>query len=82
MLTFTSFAVPGAGNIGSVIVQVDGTPIPVFMPSPGTTSEAGAPVYFADFSTLIVGTSETPPTTTEATVPTTETTLAPPPPTG
>jgi len=78
VLTFTSFSVPGAGNIGSVIVQVDGVPIPVFKPSDGTTSEPGAPVYFDDFSTLIVGTSNSPPTTAPATSPTQST--APPPP--
>ena len=80
VLTFASFSVPGAGNIGSVILQVDGVPIPVFKPSDGTTSEPGAPVYFDDFSTLIVGTSNTP-STTPATVPPTQST-APPTPTG
>jgi hypothetical protein len=77
VLTFTSFAVPGAGNIGSVILQVDGVPIPVFKPADGTTSEPGAPVYFDDFSTLIVGTSNTP-STTPPTVPPTQTTAPPP----
>jgi hypothetical protein len=43
VLTFTSFSVPGEGNVGSVIIQVDGTPISVFLPGPGTTSELGVP---------------------------------------
>jgi len=55
VLTFTSFAVPGAGNIGSVIIQVDQTPIPVFIPADGTTREAGFPVVYADFATLVIG---------------------------
>lgn len=63
VLTFTSFTMPGSGNIGSVVLQIDGTPIPVFRPADGTTSEPGQPLYFADFATLIVGTSDgTPPT--------------------
>ena len=36
VLTFTSFTVPGEGNIGRWSFQVDGTPIPVFIPD-GTT---------------------------------------------
>jgi hypothetical protein len=78
VLSFTSFAVPGAGNIGSVILQVDGVPIPVFKPADGTTSEPGAPVYFDDFSTLIIGTNNTPPTTAPATTPPTQSTAPPP----
>ena len=77
VLTFTSFAVPGAGNIGSVILQVDGVTIPIFKPADGTTSEPGAPVYFDDFSTLIIGTNNTPPTTAP-TVPPTQSTAPPP----
>jgi hypothetical protein len=79
VLTFTSFAVPGAGNIGSVIVQVDGVPIPVFKPADGTTGEPGAAVYFDDFSTLIVGTTNTPPTTAPTgSAPPTQSTAPPP----
>jgi hypothetical protein len=80
VLTFTSFAVPGAGNIGSVIVQVDQTPIPVFIPADGTTREAGLPVVYADFATLVIGapgsdtTSTPPPPSTE---PPPETTATP-----
>lgn len=76
VLTFASFSVPGAGNIGSIILQVDGVPIPVFKPADGTTSEPGAPVYFDDFSTLIIGTSNTPPATAP-TVPPTQSTAPP-----
>ena len=61
VLTFTSFAVPGAGNIGSVVVQVDGTPIPVFIPADGTTREPACPVVYADFATLVIGTTAAPP---------------------
>jgi hypothetical protein len=55
VLTFTTFSIPGAGNIGSVVVQVDGTPIPVYIPADGTTREAGLPVVYDDFSTLVIG---------------------------
>jgi hypothetical protein len=75
VLTFTSFAVPGAGNIGSVILQVDQTPIPVFIPADGTTREAGLPVVYADFATLVIGNPGSGTTTTSA-----PPTTAPPPP--
>jgi hypothetical protein len=73
VLTFTTFAIPGAGNIGSVVVQVDGTPIPVFIPADGTTREAGLPVVYDDFSTLVIG---APGSTTTTAAPTTEPTPA------
>jgi hypothetical protein len=72
VLTFTSFAVPGEGNIGSVIIQVDGTPIPVFIPAEGTTRDPGTQVFYDDFANLVVGTTEAT-TTTTPTVPPTET---------
>jgi hypothetical protein len=72
VLTFTSFAVPGEGNIGSVIIQVDGSPIPVFIPAEGTTRDPG-PVFYNDFANLVVGTT----TATTTTVP--PATTAPPP---
>jgi hypothetical protein len=80
VLTFTSFAVPGEGNIGSVIVQVDGTPISVPIPS-GTTTEPGSPVFFDDFANLVVGTTGATTTTTPpaSTVPPTQTTAPPSP---
>jgi hypothetical protein len=77
VLTFTSFTVPGEGNIGSVVLQVDGIAIPVFIPD-GTTVDPGTPVVFQDFATSVLGTSGT--TTTapsETTVPPTQTTAAP-----
>jgi hypothetical protein len=67
VLTFTSFAVPDQGNIGAVVFQVDGVPIPVFVHSTGTTIAEGTPVVFDDFATLIVGTSATPSTTPPST---------------
>jgi hypothetical protein len=81
VLTFTSFAVPGEGNIGSVIFQVDGSPIPVPIPSNGTTSEPGTPVVFDDFATLVVGTTGASTTTSVPpveSVPPTQTTAPPP----
>jgi hypothetical protein len=81
VLTFTSFTVPGEGNIGAVILQVDGTPIPVYIPAAGTTTAEGTPLYFDDFSTLIVGSPSSSTTTTsspEESVPPTQTTTAPP----
>jgi hypothetical protein len=80
VLTFTSFAVPGAGNIGSVILQVDGTPIAVYIPAEGTTREAGNQVFYDDFSNLVVGTGSAPTTTSvppDESVPPTQTTLPP-----
>jgi hypothetical protein len=77
VLTFTSFSVPAAGNIGSVVLQVDGVPIPVFKPADGTTSEPGAPLYFDDFSTLIVGTANNPPSTAVTAPPTQSTAPTP-----
>jgi hypothetical protein len=74
VLTFTSLNVPGEGNIGSAIIQVDGTPISVFLPGPGTTSDPGTPLFFDDFSTLVVGTTGATTTTTPPTVPPTQTT--------
>jgi hypothetical protein len=78
VLTFTSFTIPGAGNIGSVVLQVDGTPIPVFPPD-GTTLDPGTPVVFQDFATSVLGTNDTTTTTVppETTVPPTQTTAAP-----
>jgi hypothetical protein len=80
VLTFTSFAVPGEGNIGSVIFQVDGQPIQVYIPKTGTLSEPGQPVVFDDFAPLVVGTTGTTTTTsappTES-VPPTQTTAPP-----
>jgi hypothetical protein len=81
VLTFTSFAVPGEGNIGSVIIQVDGVPIPVYIPNESTTREAGIPVVFDDFATLVVGTTGATTTTSvapEESVPPTQTTAPPP----
>jgi hypothetical protein len=77
VLTFTSFTVPGEGNIGSVVLQVDGTPIPVFIPD-GTTVDPGTQVVFQDFASML-GTSDTTTTTVppETTVPPTQTTSAP-----
>jgi hypothetical protein len=77
VLTFTSFAVPGEGNIGSVIIQVDGTPIPVFIPAAGTNGDPGTPVFFDDFSTMVVGTTGATTTTIPPTVPPTATTAPP-----
>jgi hypothetical protein len=57
VLTFTSFSVPGEGNIGQVLIQVDGAPIPVFIPAELTTREAGIPVVYDDFATLVIGTT-------------------------
>jgi hypothetical protein len=80
VLTFTSFAVPGEGNIGSVIVQVDGNPIAVFLPDVGTTTDPGTPVVFDDFSSLVVGTTGATTTTISSgtSVPPTQTTAPPP----
>jgi hypothetical protein len=80
VLTFTSFAVPGEGNIGSVIIQVDGTGIPVYLPNPATTVEPGTPVVFDDFASLVVGTGATTTTTSLPTesVPPSATTSPPP----
>jgi hypothetical protein len=79
VLTFTTFAVPGQGNIGSVVIQVDGIPIAVFIPAEGTVRDPGIPVVFDDFSTLVIGTAG--PTTITAppgtSVPPTETTAPP-----
>ena len=79
VLSFTSFAVPGEGNIGSVIIQVDGIPKAVFIPREGTTRDAGLPVYFDDFSTMVVGTTGATATTAppETTEPPTQTTAPP-----
>ena len=68
-------------NIGSVIVQVDGTPISVPIPS-GTTTEPGSPVFFDDFANLVVGTTGATTTTTPpaSTMPPTQTTAPPSPP--
>jgi len=79
VLTFTSFTVPGEGNIGSVVLQVDGTPIPVFIPD-GTTLDPGTPVVFSDFASTVFGATGDTTTTTvppETTVPPTQTTAAP-----
>jgi Sporulation and spore germination len=79
VLTFTSFAVPGEGNIGSVIIQVDGTPISVFLPRFGTTSDPGTQVVYDDFSTLVVGTTGATTTTAPpaSTTPPTQTSTPP-----
>jgi hypothetical protein len=75
VLTFTSFTIPGEGNIGSVVLQVDGNAIPVFIPD-GTTVDPGTPVVFQDFAATVLGTGGTTTTTAplETTVPPTETT--------
>jgi hypothetical protein len=77
VLTFTSFTVPGEGNIGSVVLQVDGTPIPVFIPD-GTTVDPGTPVVFDDFVADVLGTTGATTTTVppETSVPPTQTTVA------
>jgi hypothetical protein len=80
VLSFTSFSLPDQGNIGSVVMQVDGTPIGVFIPAEGTTRDPGLPVYFDDFSTMVVGTTGATTTTTAppaTTAPPTETTAPP-----
>ena len=59
------------------IVQVDGTPISVFLPDPGTTSEPGTSLVFDDFSSLVVGTTGATTTTAPPTVPPTATTAPP-----
>jgi len=78
VLTFTSFTIPGEGNIGSVILQVDGAPIPVFIPD-GTTVDPGTPVVFQDFSSSVLGTTGATTTTAApgASQPPTQTTAAP-----
>jgi hypothetical protein len=78
VLTFTSFAVPGEGNIGSVIIQVDGAPIPVYIPAESTTRDPGIPVVYDDFSTLVVGTTGTTTTTSSPTTAPPTATTAPP----
>jgi hypothetical protein len=83
VLTFTSFAVPGEGNIGSVVILVDGAPIPVYIPAEGTTRDPGSPVFYDDFANLVVGTTGA--TTTTApptTAPPTQTSAPPPGPGG
>jgi hypothetical protein len=79
VLTFTSFAVPGEGNIGSVILQVDGTAIPVYVPPEATTRDPGAQLYFDDFAPLVVGTTGATTTTSVPveSVPPTQTTVPP-----
>ena len=79
VLTFTSFEIPGEGNIGSVIIQVDGAPIPVFIPAESTIRDAGLPVFYDDFSTLVVGTTGATTTTAPpaSTAPPTQTTAPP-----
>lgn len=72
VLTFTSFpTLPDQGNIGSVLFEVDGEGLPVFVPAGGGSSEPGEPLAFSDFAELILTTPS----------PTTTTTRPPPPPT-
>lgn len=78
VLTFTSFTVPGQGNIGAVVLDVDGTPIPVFPPD-GTTFDPGTQLVFDDFASLVLGTTGATTTTAppETTAPPTQTTAPP-----
>lgn len=69
VLTLTVFTPPDTGSIGLVAFFVDGSPISVFLPSAGTSSEVGAAVGYDDFRALlgdtpVVTTSTTPPVTT------------------
>ncbi len=75
VLTFTSFTVPGEGNVGFAVLDVDGTPIPVFIPD-GTTLDPGTPVVFEDFASSVLGTTGATTTTVpaETTIPPTQTT--------
>jgi hypothetical protein len=78
VLTFTSFTIPDEGNIGSVVLQVDGVPIPVYIPD-GTTVDPGTPVVFQDFSATVLGTTGATTTTSapETSQPPTQTTAVP-----
>ena len=68
VLTLSLFTTP-EGGIGQVILNADGEPLSVFVPSRGASSEPGEALAYSDFAVLISGTPATtttslPPVTT------------------
>ena len=78
VLTLSLFTTP-EGGIGQVILNADGEPLSVFVPSRGASSEPGEALAYSDFAVLISGTpatTTTSPPVTSSTVPVS--TAAPP----
>jgi len=71
VLTLSLFTTP-EGGIGQVILNADGEPLSVFVPSRGASSEPGEALAYSDFAVLISG---TPPTTTTSPPPVTSPTV-------
>jgi len=71
VLTLSLFTTP-EGGIGQVILNADGEPLSVFVPSRGASSEPGETLAYSDFAVLISGTpatTTTSPPVTSSTVP-------------
>jgi len=69
VLTLSLFTTP-EGGIGQVILNADGEPLSVFVPSRGASSEPGEALAYSDFAVLISGTPATTTTSPPVTTPT------------